>query len=112
MWVFFTIATVERLLSYLAEGNYSVLDNTVNTADIVLVGSVSIRIALYGDRSTRFDRFDLGCLVAVSMVVVIWAVTHRHVMAHSAIQAIPVIAYFPVVKRMWRSDRSTESFFV
>lgn len=112
MWVFFTIATVGSLLTYLAEGDYSLLDNILNTADIALVGFVSIWIALFGDRSTRFSRFDLGCLIAVSIIVAIWAVTHQHVVAHSAIQAILVIAYFPVVKRIGRSNRNTESFFM
>ena len=39
----------------------------------------------------------------------------RHATARGrsrAIQAILVIAYFPVVKRMWRSNRNTESFFM
>ena len=112
MWVFFTIATVGSLLTYLAEGDYGLLDNILNTADIALVGSVAIWIALFGDRSTRFTRFDLGCLIAVLVIVAVWAVTHQHVVAHSAIQAILVIAYFPVVKRMWTSNRNTESFFM
>jgi len=112
MWVFFTIATIGSLLTYLAEGDFGLLDNILNTADIVMVGTVAIWIALFGDRSTRFTRFDLGCLAAVLIIVVVWAVTHRHVVAHSAIQAILVIAYFPVVKRMWQSDRNTESFFM
>jgi hypothetical protein len=112
MWVFFTIATVGSLLTYLAEGDYGLLDNILNTADIALVGFVSIWIALFGDRSTRFSRFDFGCLIAVSIIVAVWALTHRHAVAHSAIQAILVIAYFPVVRRMWRSNRNTESFFM
>ena len=110
MWVFFTIATVGSLLTYLADGDHSLLDNILNTADIALVGFVSIWIALFGDRSTRFSRFDLGCLAAVLVIITVWAVTHQHVVAHSAIQAILVIAYFPVVKRMWTSTRNTESF--
>ncbi len=112
MWVFFTIATVGSLLTYLAEGDYGLLDNILNTADIALVGFVSIWIALFGDRSTRFSRFDLGCLAAVMVIVAVWAATHRNVVAHSAIQAILVIAYLPVVKRMWTSNRNTESFFM
>jgi len=112
MWVFFTIATIGSLLTYLAEGDFGLLDNILNTADIVMVGTVAIWIALFGDRSTRFTRFDLGCLAAVLIIVVVWAVTHQHVVAHSAIQAILVIAYFPVVKRMLRSNRNTESFFM
>lgn len=110
MWVFFTVATVGSLLTYLGEGLYSPLDNILNTADILLVGTVTVWIALYGDRSTRFTRFDLGCLAAVTAIVIAWAVTRQHVVAHSAIQAILVIAYFPVVRRLWRAQRNTESF--
>lgn len=110
MWVFFTVATVGSLLAYLGAGRYSPLDNILNTADILLVGTVAVWIALYGDRSTRFTRFDVGCLAAVTAIVIAWAVTREHVVAHSAIQAILVIAYFPVVRRLWRAERNTESF--
>jgi len=110
MWVFFTIATVGSLLTYLGEGLYGSLDNILNSADILLVSTVTVWIALYGDRSTRFTRFDLGCLAAVTAIVIAWAVTRQHVVAHSAIQAILVIAYFPVVRRLWRAERNTESF--
>ena len=110
MWVFFTIATVGSLLTYLGEGLYSPLDNALNTADILLVAGVAVAILIYGDRSSRFTRFDLGCLAAVLGIVVVWAFTRKHVIAHSAIQAILVIAYFPVVRRMWTTNRNTESF--
>ena len=110
MWVFFTIAVVGSLLTYLAEGDFGPLDNILNTADLALVSSVAVAIALWGDRSTRFTRFDLGCLGAVLVILVVWAFTRQHAAAHSAIQLILVVAYFPVVKRLWRSDRNTESF--
>ncbi len=110
MWVFFTIATVGSLVTYLAEGDFGLLDNILNTADIVLVGTVAIWIALFGDRSTRFSPFDLGCLGTVVLILVIWAISRQHVVAHVSIQAILVIAYVPVVKRMWTSTRNTESF--
>jgi len=110
MWVFFTIAAVGSLLTYLGEGDYGVLDNILNTADIALVAGVAVWIALFGDRSARFSRFDLGCLMAVVVIVAIWAVTRQHVVAHASIQAILVIGYVPVVRRMWSSSRNTESF--
>jgi len=71
---------------------------------------VSVAIALWGEKSSRFTRFDLGCLGAVAAILVFWGFTRQHAAAHIAIQAILVIAYFPVVKRIWRSDRNTESF--
>lgn len=112
MWVFFTIAVIGSLLTYLAEGDFGLLDNILNTADLLLVSSVAVAIALWGDHSTRFSRFDLVCLGAVVGIVVCWAITRQHVAAHAAIQAILVIAYFPVIKRLWASERNTESFFM
>ncbi len=110
MWVFFTIATVGSLLTYLAEGDFTLRDNILNAADILLVVTVSIGIFVCGDRSTRFSRFDLGCLIAVVGILIGWALTRQHVIAHSAIQAILVIAYFPVVHRLWTTRRNTESY--
>ncbi len=110
MWVFFSIATVGSLLTYLAEGDFSPWDNILNSADLFLVSSVSIAILLCGDRSTRFNRFDIGCLIAVGLILIAWIITRQHMMAHSAIQLILVIAYFPVVKRHWRALRNTESW--
>ena len=110
MWVFFTIATVGSLLTYLAEGDFGLLDNILNTADIALVGSVSVSIFLWGDKGTRFSRFDLGCMIAVLVILAVWILTRQHAVAHVSIQAILVIACFPVVKRLWRANRNTESF--
>jgi hypothetical protein len=110
MWVFFTIAVIGSLVTYLSEGSYGLLDNVLNSADLILCGGVAIAIALWGDRSSRFNRFDVGCLGGVLVILAAWALTRQHTMAHLAIQLILVIAYFPVIKRLWASDRNTESF--
>lgn len=110
MWVFFTIAVIGSLVTYLSEGDYGFLDNVLNSADLLLCGGVAIAVALYGDRSSRFNRFDLGCLGGVLLILAAWTLTRQHVMAHLAIQLILAIAYFPVIKRLWRSNRNTESF--
>jgi mannose/fructose/N-acetylgalactosamine-specific phosphotransferase system component IID len=33
MWVFFTIAVIGSLLTYLSEGDFGLLDNVLNSAD-------------------------------------------------------------------------------
>jgi hypothetical protein len=101
MWVLFTIAVAGSLVTYLSEGAHGPLDNILNTSDMVLVVSVTVAILLFGDKTSRFTRFDL---------LVFWAFTREHAAAHLAIQAILVIAYFPVVRRIWKTDRNTESF--
>jgi hypothetical protein len=110
MWVFFSIAVAGSLTTYLVDGDYTLLDNILNSADLLMCVYVSVIIYLFGDRSTRFNRFDRSCLVAVIVILVLWGITQRHAAAHTLIQSILVIAYFPVVKRLWNSDENTESF--
>ncbi len=110
MWLFFTIAAAGSLLTYLSSGDFSLLDNIVNSSDIVLVVVVTILIAVFGDRATMFSAFDTVCLAAVLVIVGFWIATNNHTISHILIQTIMVIAYVPVVKRLWISSRNTESY--
>lgn len=112
MWIFFSIAVGGSLATYLSGGQYNLLDNILNSADLLLCTYVAVIIYLWGDGSTRFTRFDRGCLIAVLAILAFWAVTRHHTAAHLMIQLILVIAYFPAVNRLWNSDRNTESFAV
>lgn len=112
MWVFFSIAVGGSLTTYLFEGDFTLLDNILNSSDLLLCVYVSVIIFLFGDKSTKFNRFDRGCLVAVLVILAFWALTRRHMAANLFIQSILVIAYFPVVKRLWNSNENTESFAV
>jgi len=112
MWLFFTIAVSMSLVTYMANDNYGFLDNILNTTDIVLVTTVSIAIAIFGDQSSKFTRFDKGCLAAVLSIVLFWIITKNHVVTNICIQGILVISYFPVVKRLIESKENTEPFSV
>ena len=112
MWVFFTIAVAGSLGTYLVDGDYALTDNILNSADLLLCSYVAVVILLFGDRSTRFSRFDLGCLAAVIAILLFWAITRRNVSTNLLIQSILVISYAPVVHRLWRSNENTESFAV
>jgi hypothetical protein len=112
MWIFFSIAVGGSLTTYLFDGDYTLLDNILNSSDLLLCVYVSAIIFIFGDMSTRFTRFDRGCLIAVLVIMTFWALTRRHTEANILIQMILVIAYFPVVKRLWNSDENTESFAV
>jgi hypothetical protein len=84
----------------------------MNTADLIYVVTISIAIFIYGDKGSKFTRFDKGCLVVVLLIVVFWIFTQNHKVANLLIQAILVIAYFPVVRRLLRSQENTEPFSV
>jgi len=112
MWVFFSVAVGGSLSTYLSAGSFTLWDNILNSADLFLCTYVAIIIYLFGDKSTRFTGFDRACLIAVLVILGFWLLTRQHATAHSLIQLILVIAYFPVIKRLWNSQENTESFAV
>ena len=112
MWVFFTIAVGISLATYMKADHFSLLDNILNTTDLALTAIISIAIYFFGDHTTRFSRFDKGCLIAVTIIVLFWFVTKNHVITHALTQTILVIAYFPVISRLWKTRENGESFLI
>ena len=112
MWVFFTLAVGMSLFTYMKQDSHSLWDNILNTTDLFFVSSVTLSIILFGDHSTRFNRFDLGCLLVVALIVVFWLITRNHVITHLMVQGILVIAYFPVISRMIRTKENNESYLM
>ncbi len=112
MWVFFTIAVGMSLVTYLAKDSFSIWDNILNTTDLILVLTVSIAIVFWGDKSSKFTKFDTGCLIAVIIAILFWAITQNHLITNLSIQLIMVVSYFPVIKRLFESKENTEPFSV
>lgn len=112
MWIFFTIAVAISLATYLKSDTFSLLDNILNTTDLALTAIVSVAIFLFGDHTTRFSRFDKGCLIAVLVILLFWFITKNHVVTHAFTQIILVIAYFPVISRLWKTRENSESFLI
>lgn len=112
MWIFFTIAVGISLTTYLKSDHFSLLDNILNTTDLALTVIVSAAIYLFGDHTSRFSRFDKGCLIAVVVIVLFWFITKNHFITHALTQGILVIAYFPVLSRLWKTKQNSESFLI
>ncbi len=112
MWIFFTIAVGISLTTYMKSDNFSLLDNILNTTDLALTTIVSVAIYFFGDHTSRFSPFDKGCLIAVIIIVFFWFITKNHFLTHALTQGILIIAYFPVVSRLWKTRENTESFII
>jgi hypothetical protein len=112
MWVMFSVAVVMSLITYLAEGNFGFSDNILNTVDVIYVITISVAITIFGEKSSKITRFDLGCLIVVGLIVVFWLFTQNHLVTNFMIQTILVIAYFPVVKRLIETRENTEPFLI
>ena len=112
MWIFFSIAVVMSLKTYLSEGNYGFLDNIMNTTDLVMVLTISVAIFIFGDKKSRFNRFEVGCLIAVMSIVIFWFFTKNHKLSNLLIQGIMVIAYIPVLRSVLVNKEHNESIIV
>lgn len=112
MWAFFSIAVAMSLTTYMANDNFSLWDNILNTTDLLLVTTVTVVIYFFGDKSSKFTKFDQGCLIAVVIITLFWFITKTHFLSHIMIQSVLVISYFPVIRRLWQSKENTEPFSV
>ncbi len=112
MWVFFSLAVAMSLTTYLANDNFSLWDNILNTTDLLLVTTVTVVIYFFGDKSSKFTKFDQVCLIAVIVITLFWFITKTHFLSHIMIQSVLVISYFPVIRRLWQSKENTEPFSV
>ncbi len=112
MWLFFSIAVSMSLVTYMANDNYTLLDNILNTADLFMVITVTVVIYFFGDTSSMFTSFDKSCLMTVIAISLFWFVTKTHFLSHIMVQSILVIAYFPVIRRLWQSKENTEPYSV
>ena len=112
MWIMFSVAVGMSMITYLAEGEYGFLDNIQNTVDLFYVAAITTSILIFGDKKSKISRFDLGCLGAVFLIVVFWIFTQNHLVTNFLIQSILVIAYFPVIQRMIKTRKNSESFII
>ncbi|MGC9341100.1 MAG: hypothetical protein ACP5E3_00215, partial [Bacteroidales bacterium] len=112
MWTFFSLAVGMSLLTFLKDGNFSYLDNILNTTDLIMVVSVALGIYFMGDKSARFNKFEKLLLAIVGVIIIFWIITQNHFVSNILIQAILVIAYIPVVSRMSKARENTEPFSV
>ena len=110
MWTFFSLAVGISLFTYFAESHHNISDNILNFTDLIVVVSISIAILIWGDKSTRFNRFDVGCLIAVIGIIAFWVISKNHVVTNYSVQSIMVISYFPVLGRMMNQKKNTEPF--
>ncbi|KAF0237595.1 MAG: hypothetical protein FD181_1833 [Prolixibacteraceae bacterium] len=112
MWVMFSTAVGMSLVTYLSSGNFSFFDNILNSVDLIYVVTISAAIAVFGDKTSKITRFDLGCLIVVLLIVIFWIFTQNHIVTNFLVQTILVIAYFPVVKRLFETRQNTEPFII
>mgnify|MGYP001559329689 CR=1 FL=1 len=91
-------------------GNIGVTAALLNTT-IILVGVVALNVR-HGTLKVAFDRVQRICMTGGFVIVLFWYFTNQPLIAYLLVQAIALFAYGATVRRLWRSERSTEPYFL
>lgn len=111
-WMLFLVGILVSFLTFQTTPNASIVSNITNTVDLLMATAVLGVLTRYGGKEQwRFEWVDLGCLVGAVAILGYW-LGHREAFlsAHLTIQAIFIIAYVPMVRKLWRADRNIEDF--
>lgn len=87
-------------------GNIALTSALMNTS-IILTGVIAANIR-YGTLKVAFDKTQKWCLASGAVITALWLVTDSPLISYVLVQCIALIAYFAIVKRLMKAERSTE----
>ena len=90
--------------------NVGVIAALVNTS-IILAGVITTNIR-YGTLRVAFDKTQKWCLASGAGIVIFWSLTDQPLISYVLVQCIALIGYFATMKRLRKTERSTEPLFV
>jgi len=113
-WVVFEVGSVLSLASYhkYNQGKHPLISNVANHIDPVVVAVVASFVALSPKVDSRFRPWDYACLALAGVAVVVWRTTHSEIKANVIAQSVMGMGYAPMLLRMIREQRNTESFLM
>lgn len=91
-------------------GNIAVTAGVLNLT-IILTGVVVAGIR-HKTLRVEFSPLQCGCLVAGSVMVMVWFLTKEPLVSYTLVQCIALVAYIGTVQRLRRAKGSTEPYFL
>ncbi len=112
-WILFAVASSLSLWTYLHSKNHSVAANVGNAVDPLASWSAVFILAYYSWRRWRrvvfeFNRVQIGCLIAVGLILIYWFWTSNEMYANLAVQVIIVVGYVLTIRKLRPAPRNTE----
>ncbi len=86
---------------------YIAIIYAVINVGIILPGVIATNIR-NGTLKIAFDRFQIGCLYAAGVVVIVWYFTNQLLLSYLLIQSIALIAYIATAQRLMKVETTTE----
>lgn len=112
MWLLFCVAVSLSFGTYISSDQHGLIAGIGNTVDLVVVWATFGSLFVIKRGRLEFNRFETGCFIASGLILIFWIYTGAHVIANLALQAIMIIAYFPLFKNLYKAEKNTEPFWV
>ena len=115
-WLMFLIFFFLSYWMYWMTPEHSLEGNIGNIAGFLNVIYIFFGVIGYHIRertlTVAFDLFQRKCLAMGAVIVMFWFATREGDIAYYLTQALALIAYIPMVKRLWTAKKPTEPFFL
>jgi hypothetical protein len=109
-WLLFVLATILSFITdFKQTGVHGLFADAYNIVDTFATLIIFVVIIFNKNTNKRFNKFERYCLAIVIIIFFVWFVSGQNILAHLAIQAILVVAYFPTLVHLWKAERNTES---
>lgn len=115
-WTIFQATTIISFFTYAKEskrksGNIDYVSNIANTMDTIGVSVILFVIIICGSAGQwHFQTFDIYCLIASGAILCSRWFTKSEITTNLAVQAVMVVAYLPMIHKMWIASQNPEAF--
>lgn len=109
-WIIFLAGTGLSLATYVIAENHDIVSGVLNTADVLVVLSISLAIIARNGWKLKFSRFEKFFLCAIAAAVVYGIISGNAWNSNLFTQALITSAYIPTLRKMYSLKKNTESF--
>lgn len=109
-WLIFAVATSAGLTAYLmSPGERSIWNNAANTVDVLLTVGVSLFVLHRIGWKLAFEPEEKVAIALAIVTLAIWGITHNAVIAALLFNGVMTVAYYPMVRALYRARRNEDS---
>jgi hypothetical protein len=110
-WLIFCVSVTLSFITYRCSKQHNLLDNLANLIDLFFVGIITVTIVfVFINKHVEFriNTFEVGCIISTLIIVIFWIRTNSHEKANMFLQALMVVAYFPMIYQLWYATKNIE----
>jgi len=118
-WLVSTVALTLSLVTYVSSPNANLIGGSLNLASLLAVFGTLVAVSFRASRDGEgvvFNSFQKKCLVASSLITVlwifiVWVMKGTGFIPNLLTQLLLIISYSMLIIKFWKAEKNTESLF-